>query len=138
MAVTTTELQQLIITVLKRGHHVTSDQLHALVNSELAGMGSPGALKQRFTRVLQDMARTGVIERTVEGAPARYRMPLPPRYAAWSPGEGYGWCVRRTENVEIAGRPFTCIGDLMTEAEARTCVTALNEHDRKVRAVRQS
>ena len=51
---------------------------------------------------------------------------------------GYGWCVRRTENVEIAGRPFTCIGDFMTEVEACTCVTALNDHDRKVRAVRQS
>ena len=92
MAMTTTELQQLIIAVLKRGHHVTSDQLHALANSELAGMGSPGVLKQRFTRVLQDVARTGVIERILEGAPPRYRMALPPRYATWSPGEGYPLC----------------------------------------------
>jgi len=128
-----TELQRLIVTVLKQGHLTSSDQLLALCNSELAGQGSPAVAKQRFMRALLGLAREGIVERTADGAPPRYQMPAPSRYRVRQVLDS--WHVDRL-HPDIADHWHTIA--MCNEAEARTIVVALNELDRKTRATSES
>lgn len=69
---TSQALQPLIITILNQGHDVTADQLFALVNAELAGMGSPKATRGRFAATLRVLAAKSLIETTIDGVHRRY------------------------------------------------------------------
>ncbi len=130
---TTDALQQIIVNVLNQGHHVTTDQLHALVNAELIAIGAQRATKQRFTANLRLLAAAGYIVKDRDNFMARYRMPSPPRYR-WR--RILDACIVEREHPAIAGH-WNDIGN-MTEAEAITCVTALNALDRQARGIKQS
>lgn len=115
-------------------HHVTSDQLLALLNTD-DSVRTRKLSKPRLLQILRGMVADGEVEKTTEalvrGTRIRYRLSPPARYylepdnSGLVPGGGMQ-LVRR-------GGTHVVIGKGMTEAEAHVCVTALNEHDRKVR-----
>jgi len=124
----TPELQTIILTTLA-SHHVTSDQLLALLNTD-AAVRTIKLSKPRLHEILRRMVKAGEVEKTVE-PDTRYRQPLVRYSCAEGTGIMWGWEVRRNDPGENCTH---IIGQCMTEAEARTCVTALNAIDRKVRS----
>src|SRR5687768_7135565 len=116
-----TELQQLIVTVLKQGHVTSSDQLWALCNAELAAHGSPAVSKQQFMRALFRLTSQGVMEWTADDAPPRHRVPAPSRYRVRQVLDS--WHVDR-HHPDIPAHWHTIA--TCTEAEARTIAGALN------------
>jgi hypothetical protein len=124
--VNTESLQDRIVSTLKEGHHPTCDQLLALLNTA----DDVRALKlsnPRLQQILRNMVNANRIERRAD---RRYYVRNDP----------YRWyrvldvCVVERLHPDIAEH-WTQIGS-MTEAEARVCVSALNELDRKVRSLK--
>lgn len=113
-------------------HHVTSDQLLALLNTD-AAVCATKLSKPRLLSILRAMVASGEVEKTIPNwldPHPRFRLPVA-RYR-WEPDhDGHGMRLVRAGDCEVV------IGKGLTEAEARTCATALNALDRKVRAVKQ-
>lgn len=122
---------EVIVKMLKDGHHhVTKDQLLGLVNAELASRDQSAVSNSASTqRLLNSLCREGLIERTFDTVPCRYKSPAPPRYS-FVFSQHLQWCVRRGTDSDD---DYTLIGQFMDEAEARVTAAALNAHDVRVR-----
>jgi hypothetical protein len=123
---TAESLQDRIISTLKEGHYPTCDQLLALLNTSddvrALKLGKP-----RLLQILRSMRTSGLIDQRTD---RRYYVHVG-RYS-WRCDDSLGFYIER---LQPDGIPMI-IGNFMTEAEARVCVTALNELDRKVRAIK--
>jgi hypothetical protein len=130
----TIELQQRILEVLKEGRDVTAEQLLGLLNGTYDEVRATKLGLPRLRKILVEMLRAGRIDRAIKPAPdgTRYRLPLPPTYSLDPKPSGHSFRVLRA----APGSSAWIIGQHMTEGEARCCVTALNELDRKVRAIK--
>jgi hypothetical protein len=125
----TVDLRQHIVTLLQEGHHVTTDQLLGLLNTN-PQIQKLRLSKQRLQAIVREMVNGGVIERTNEPPKyeKRYRMPATasPRYRSRSYDNGYEIIKRVTDHGDEL-----VIGKDMSEAEARACVDALNALEAK-------
>lgn len=117
----TTELKQKIVDELKQGHHVTTDQLLALLNTD-AEIRALHLSKSRLQSMIRELLQAASIERTIDPGTyyKRYRVPSP-RYRSRSYENGYEIIKRVTDHGDEL-----VIGKGMTEPEARACVDALN------------
>lgn len=111
--------------VVKQGRYPTCDELLNELNAR-ASTRTPS--KPELQKVLRAMRASGRIEMRTD---RRYYVTVG-RYSCDSMLDT--WRVWR-KHPDIADHDV-CIAASMTEAEARTCVTALNELDRKVRAMK--
>ncbi len=137
--------RKLILKVLGT-QSLTVGQLKGQVTSAATALSSPSA--HRLTGGLHTLAPSArgieqslrylvssghvIAERVNDGLPGallRYSLPKP-RYYIEPDTSGRGVQLVRRGDCEIV------IGKGMTEAEALTCVTGLNELDRKVREIR--
>lgn len=141
-----------IIRAALSSHHVTIDQLLALLNTD-ADVRAIKLSKARLADILRRMVVAGDVEKTVEptAALARFRLPVD-RYRAEVDESskdpltgGTNWRHPRWQVVRLGNRPgiglgperLECvIGKDMTEAEARCAMAALNALDRKVRGMK--
>lgn len=114
---------------------MTAGQIRAVLRSEVqTATDLDAASSDRAVSIAcERLAKSGNLLRVTAATRAFYRYALPrPRYEfvlAKPEGKPEHWVVLR-DDVHVIGKD-------MTEPEARVCAAALNEHDRKVRALRQ-
>jgi hypothetical protein len=122
-----------ILGVLSRDRRLlTAPQIASQVNSVLDDHSQVRLTDADVRKTLVQMERDGVLDRDVDGQRIeRFRRRMP-RYAFGM--EGCHWrIVRVIESAADVTHSF--LTDDMTEAEARCCVTALNEMERKATAL---
>lgn len=129
MVIRLVELQQRILVVLGEVGSLAMDGLLEQVNARQAAGGLPEVTRRSLVDATLDLLRRGRVERTIRPHPegTQYRLPSPPRYSCRE-GRGVlagGWELCRADPGEGVVRVL----GVMDEAEARRCVTALNEAD---------
>ena len=124
-------IRDLIREVLSENSHTTTaGTITALVNIKRQHRKLIPAAVGDVRRALNALVRSGDLVEDIDPQRiVRYRLRAL-CYALCAP-DGLGWRVVR---LQAAGE--TIIADNMTEAEARCCVAALNELDRKVATIK--
>lgn len=124
-------IRDLIHEVLSENSHTTTaGTITALVNIKRQHRKLTPVAVGDVRRALNAMVRRGDLVEDIDPQRiVRYRLRAL-CYALCAP-DGLGWRVVR---LHAAGE--TVIADNMTEAEARCCLTALNELDRKVASIK--